>query len=463
MKNIAVIGAGQAGLLIAHGLVLKDYGVTLFSNVTADDFLKTQRPTGTAARFNMSLDFERKLGLDFWEEDAPKGTGVHLTFSPSDNNRLLTLCGRIKKHFFAIDLRLQSHRWMNELEARGGKIVIENITIERLEEIAGDHDLTIVAAGRGEIHKLFKRDEERSTYVKPQRKLTMINVLGNEMGFEGVYGTPVKFNFFAKSGEAFWVPWLHKDHGHAWSMLFEAKEGSPIDRFDGVENGDQAVEIGKQLIKDMMPWDYEWCKNMRLADENSWLMGKFTPEIRQTVGTLPSGRHVMSLGDTTMSLDPIGGEGANNGNKMAKNLLECIIAHEDREFDAEWMQSTFEKFWDRHKWINTFNNILLEPLTKPGQELLIAQYGSTGAPDNDSPQQLIADAFMENFDDPATLTPAFLDMNIARDFIASVNHGKWRGIGVKGKVGIGKAQIKQLLLRKDPGHPSTVPFEVHPA
>jgi hypothetical protein len=212
----------------------------------------------------------------------------------------------------------------------------------------------------------------------------------------------------------------------------------------------------------MMPWDYEWCKNMRLADENSWLMGKFTPEIRQTVGTLPSGRHVMSLGDTTMSLDPIGGEGANNGNKMAKNLLECIIAHEDREFDAEWMQSTFEKFWDRHKWINTFNNILLEPLTKPGQELLIAQYGSTGAPDNDSPQQLIADAFMENFDDPATLTPAFLDMNIARDFIASVNHGKWRGIGVKGKVGIGKAQIKQLLLRKDPGHPSTVPFEVHP-
>ena len=52
MKNIAVIGAGQAGLLIAHGLVLKDYGVTLFSNVTADDFLKTQRPTGTAARFN---------------------------------------------------------------------------------------------------------------------------------------------------------------------------------------------------------------------------------------------------------------------------------------------------------------------------------------------------------------------------------------------------------------------------
>ena len=187
----------------------------MFSAVTADDFLTELRPTGTAARFNMSLDFERELGLDHWENEAPKGTGVHLTFSPTDNNRLLTLAGRLKEHFFAIDLRLQSHRWMNDLEARGGTVVIENITIERLDEIAGDHDLTIVAAGRGDIQKLFNRDEARCDYGKPQRNLTMVNVLGNAPGFEGVYGSPVKFNFFGRSGECFWVPWHHKDHGHA--------------------------------------------------------------------------------------------------------------------------------------------------------------------------------------------------------------------------------------------------------
>ena len=89
-----------------------------------------------------------------------------------------------------------------------------------------------------------------------------------------------------------------------------------------------------------------------------------------------------------------------------------------------------------------------------------AQPGDAGAPDDDSPQQKIADAFIENFDDPATLTPAFLDMAKARDFIASVNHGKWRGIGMSGKLAIAKGQIKQLLLKKDPGHPATVPFKV---
>ena len=68
------------------------------------------RPTGTAARFHISLEYERELGLNYWERDAPKGEGVHLTFSPAKDNRLLTLAGRLKDYFIAVDLRLQSHR-----------------------------------------------------------------------------------------------------------------------------------------------------------------------------------------------------------------------------------------------------------------------------------------------------------------------------------------------------------------
>ena len=53
---------------------------------------------------------------------------MHLTFSPAKGNRLLTLAGRLKDYFLAIDLRLQSHRWMNDFAAKGGKIEIENVT-----------------------------------------------------------------------------------------------------------------------------------------------------------------------------------------------------------------------------------------------------------------------------------------------------------------------------------------------
>ena len=91
MPNVAIIGAGQAGLLVAHDLVRNGFNVTLFSDKTPEDFLTRARPTGTAARFNMSLDYERELGLNFWEDEAPKGEGIHLTFSPDVGNRLLTL------------------------------------------------------------------------------------------------------------------------------------------------------------------------------------------------------------------------------------------------------------------------------------------------------------------------------------------------------------------------------------
>ena len=61
---------------------------------------------------------------------------------------------------------------------------------------------------------------------------------------------------------------------------------------------------------------------MQLADPNGWLVGKFAPTVRKPVGKLPSGRIVTPLGDTAMALDPVGGQGANNGNKMARNLVE---------------------------------------------------------------------------------------------------------------------------------------------
>jgi Styrene monooxygenase A putative substrate binding domain len=95
---------------------------------------------------------------------------------------------------------------MNDLAAKGGKIEIENVTVPRLDEIAAAHELTIVAAGRADLCNLFERDAARSVHDKPQRNLTMIITTGGKMGFAGVPFLPVKFNFFAPFGEAFYVP-----------------------------------------------------------------------------------------------------------------------------------------------------------------------------------------------------------------------------------------------------------------
>lgn len=457
MRNIAIIGAGQAGLLAGHALIKQGYNVTLFSDKSPEDFLTKAKPTGAAGRFNMALEFERELGLNHWDKEVPWVTYAHVTLCPTLNNRLMTVCGRLKKPGCAIDLRLQSHRWMIDLEKKGAKVNIEKVTVERLDAIAKEHDLTIVAAGREDIQKVFERDDARSTYTKPPRKLSAVGVTGNAMGFEGAPGIPVKFNLFPEYGECFWVPWYHKDHQQAWMLLVEAKEGGPLDRFDSANSGEQVVNITREIIKEMMPWDYSWTKDMKLADEHAWLVGSFVPVVKKPVGKLPSGRIVMPLGDTAISVDPIAGQGANCGNKMVRNLIECMVAHKDKPFDAEWMTATFEKFWARHHWIDKLSTLFLEPMTDAGKEFLIAAYGSTGRPEDDSVEQMVADAFANNFDDPAQLTYAFYDVHEARKVIEQYTRKHWLRTKLKGLLRIGKGQIRQKL-GMDPLHPSTAPF-----
>lgn len=453
-RKIAIIGAGQAGLLTAHALNQRGYEVTLYSDKDPDGFLEKARPTGVAARFDMSLEWERELGLELWGDRAPNANGVHLHFSPKKDNQLVTLLGRLERPFLSIDLRLQSATWMRMLDEQGGQVEVENVSLERLEEIAGRNDLTIVAAGRRELRDLFPRDEERSSYSEPQRYLAMVMAanLPSELPYAPWF-RPVKFNFFAPYGEAFWVPWFSKDGTWCWGMLFEAKTGGPLDRFRGLESAEQVLERGKEVIRDLMPWDYEFVKDGVPADENAWLLGSLTPEVRKVVGTLPSGRNVIAVGDTAQALDPIGGQGANNGNKMARNLVACVIEHGDEPFTAEWMEATFERFWERHKWIEIFNNTLLEPLTPAGQTVLIAQYGSTAKPAQDSPQQRIADRFIENFNDPIQLTPAFHDQERAKAVVEEEFGSTFLPL-LKGRARIGAGQLRQKLGRAA-RHPGT--------
>ena len=448
-RRIAVIGSGQAGLVAAHGLVRGGHEVTVYSDRTPEQSLLEARPTGTAARFAAALGYERELDLAHWEAAAPKMRGAHVSFSPKVGNRLITLAGRMSTFCQAIDLRLQSHRWLTDL---GDRVVVGKVDPDKLDDIARSHELVLVATGRGPLAELFPRNAERSVYTEPQRKLAMVITTGGALHIDGVPFLPGKFNLFGDAGEAFWIPYHHRDHGPSWCLLFEAKRGGRMDRFDGCRSGADVVATAKAVIADLMPWDADWVKPHELADPNGWLTGSVTPTVREPVARLPSGAVAMPLGDTAISLDPIAGQGANLGNKLARHIVEAVASRDPAlPFDAAWMTATFEAFWIDHGAATVaFTNVLLEPMTAAGKLMFISQYGSDGT--GDSPRQRIANAVVENFVDPRRYTHAFTDAAKARALLAELTGGRRRRTFAASMTRIAGKQLGRVFGRT-PRHP----------
>lgn len=435
MRKIAIVGSGIIGLIAAHALRRRGYAVTLYSDRTAAQWLHESRPTGTAARFELALSYERELGLNHWDGVAPKGEGVFLTFCPTAGKPLIELRGRTPAPFQAVDLRLQCHRWMNDFD---GDLAIESVSVERLDEIAGQHDLTVVAAGKADLCRLFERDASRSEYDAPQRNLTMVIATGR-MDVDACPFTPVKFEFLGTDGEVFFVPYLHKDKGPSWNIVIEAKPGSRLDKFGRAQTGGEALWIAKKVVSELFPWSGAWIREMDLADPLGWLTGKVAPTVRKPVAVLPSGRAVAALGDTAISFDPIAAQGANSGVKQTRHLVESIVARGDRPLDAAWLTETFDAYWNEHaRHACAFNNMFLEPIPDAAKELLIAQAGSTGRAGDASGQQRIADAFFANFNDPRTLTPAFHDMQRMRAFIRETTGKPWMWSAVRGRARVAR-------------------------
>jgi 2-polyprenyl-6-methoxyphenol hydroxylase-like FAD-dependent oxidoreductase len=451
MRKIAIIGSGQAGLVCAHGLRSAGYSVTLVSDRTPEAWLTHARPTGIAGRFGPALAYERELGLNHWDTVAPKFVGIHFTFCPVLHNQLVTMTGRFSEPGAAIDLRLQSHRWMLDLVERGGTVEIEEVTIPKLEDIAREHDLTIVATGRGALASLFERNEPRSVYTKAQRNLAMVVFKGPPMRQDGLPFLGVKFKVLGPLGEVFWLPYHHKDVGPCWAIGWENQIGGPMDRFQDAKSAKQVLDLTRTVMKAVMPWEAGWFDDTEICDELGWLVGSVTPAVRHPVGRLPSGQVVTSLGDTAISYDPIAAQGANGGNRMARHLVDAIVARDDKPFDAAWIAGTFERFWtDYGQHATAFSNLLLEPPPPMVVAFLMAQYGSDGTDRNDGRQQL-ADAFTENLAEPASLTPALQNAAKLRDLIRRKT-GSFVPAVAKRLPHVLLAQLRQRLGH-DPGHP----------
>ncbi|MGZ8693439.1 MAG: styrene monooxygenase/indole monooxygenase family protein [Gaiellaceae bacterium] len=407
MRKILIVGGGQAGLQLGLGLVQNGYDVTVVSNRTPDD-IRTGRVMSSQCMFHTALQHERDLGINYWEEECPPVEGIALSVpAPDGNGKAIDFASRLDRYAQAVDQRLKFPGWMEKLEEKGGTLVIEDAGVEELERYAREHELVVVAAGKGEITRMFERDAERSPYETPMRALALTYVTGMTPRPEF---SAVSFNLIPTVGEYFVFPSLTVT-GPCEIMVFEGIPGGPMDCWGDVETPEQHLERSLSILETFMPWEAERCRNVELADPNGILAGRFPPTVRKPIAELPSGAPVLGLADAVMLNDPITRQGSNNASKAAASYLQSILDHGDRPFDREFMERTFEGFWTGYgQYVTTWTNALLSP---PPQHVL-ELFGAA----NESEQ--IARRFANGFDDARDYFEWFMDPEKAKSYMAQV-------------------------------------------
>jgi hypothetical protein len=407
MSNILIVGAGQAGLQLGLGLLQDGHDVTVVSNRTPDD-IRTGRVMSSQCMFDAALQTERDLGLSDWEAECPPVEGISLAVpAPDGSGKAIDFASRLDRYAQSVDQRVKMPGWMERLEREGGRLVIHDVGVDDLERYTQEHDLVIVAAGKGEIVRLFERDPERSPYEQPMRALALTYVTG--MTPRPDYSA-VCFNLIPTVGEYFVFPALTTT-GACEIMVFEGVPGGPMDCWGDVTTPQEHLAKSKWILETFMPWEAERNRDSELTDDNGILVGRFPPTVRGPVAELPSGRLVLGLADTIMLNDPITGQGSNNAAKMADAYLGAIRRQGDGPYDRAFMEQAFEDFWqDYGQYVTTWTNALLSP---PPEHVLKLLTAGNGSPE-------LAHRFVNGFDNPVDYFDWFMFPDRAEAYLAEV-------------------------------------------
>jgi 2-polyprenyl-6-methoxyphenol hydroxylase-like FAD-dependent oxidoreductase len=406
LRNILIVGAGQAGLQLALGLKSEGYQVTLMSARTPNE-IRDGQVTSTQAMFEPALATERAYHLNHYDQVAPPIQGLHVQLAAPPGNLALQFTAPLTRPAFSTDQRVKFSRWLVDAEQAGVEVIYQPVSLSYLDALSKQYDLTIVAAGRGDLVEAFERDPERSPYEAPQRGLAVAYVHG--LAPDPAWPEPhVEFHALPGLGELFVIPALTRS-GPCDILFWEVVPGGPLDVH---EDSDDHLATTLRLIKENLPWFHERCGDVRLTDDKATIRGRFTPTVRKPVAHLPGGGLALGIGDIVISNDPITGQGSNTAAKAAQHYLRAIVANGAEPFGAEWMTATFESFWQAHgRAVTLWTNGMLRPLPPHAQRILGAA----------SANQLVARRFAHGFEDPNDLLTWFADPQSADTYLRSVS------------------------------------------
>ncbi|OWA16275.1 oxygenase [Streptomyces sp. CS227] len=408
MRRILIVGAGQSGLQLALGLQANGYEVTLMSNRTADE-IRTGRVMSTQCMFHTALQHERDIQANFWESQAPKIKGLGVSVAAPDSSRAVDWVGMLDGHAQSVDQRVKMAGWMETFAERGGQVVIHGAAVSDLDYFARTYDLVMVSAGKGELVSMFERDASRSPFTTPQRALSVAYVHGMGPRPEHPEFDAVRCNLVPGVGELFVMP-TYTTSGRADILFWEGIPGGPLDAFKGIKDPSEHLALTLELMEKFTPWEYARSTQVELTDAGGTLAGRYAPTVRKPIGRLPSGGLVLGVADVVVANDPVTGQGSNSASKCAASYLSSILGHGDRPFDEEWMQATFDGYWNTAQHVVKWTNAMLG--VPPEHVLKLIGSGMR--------HQQVANRFANGFDNPADFENFFFDPEKTEAYLAEV-------------------------------------------
>ena len=408
MRKVLIVGAGQSGLQLALTLLEHEYDVTVMSARTPEE-IRGGRVMSTQGMFDPALQHERDHGLNLWEDETIPFEGLGISIAAPDGSRALDWVAKMDAYGMSVDQRVKMAGWLELFEERGGQLVIHGVTTADLDKLAGMYDLTVIAAGKGELVQLFDRNPDRSPYTSPQRALSLAYTHGVERRPEHPEFAAVRFNIIPGVGELFMIP-CYTVTGNCDILFFEGIPGGPLDVFADRPSPDETLRRILELMRTYLPWEYERSRHAELTDQGGALVGGYTPVVRRPVGELPSGAVVLGMADVVVANDPITGQGSNNASHCAELYLQEILARGNEPFDRAWMETTFEKYWDYAKYVTEWTNAMLAPPPPHVLEII----GAAGQ----FPE--VARRFANGFANPKDFQDWFMTPDKAAAYLASV-------------------------------------------
>lgn len=367
MRKILIVGAGQGGLQLALSLQAEGYDVTVMSARTPAE-LRSGRVMSTQGMFGPALRLERERGLNLWEEQTPKIRGIRVTLGAPPGVAALGFAGPFSEYVQSVDQRVKMAGWLELFTERGGNVIYHPVMTSDLDGLARLYELTIIAAGKGELVELFDRDPSRSPFTKPQRALACIYVHGVKP-YAGDPAPHVGISVTPGIGELFTIP-AYTLTGACDILFWEGVPGGPIDRFSDRPGPQAHLARTLDLMREYTPWEYERCTEAEPTDARSTLTGGYTPVVRHPVGRLSADTFVLGLGDVVVANDPICAAGANNACHCASVYFRSILDRGTKPFDPEWMQRTFDAYWEYAQHSTAWSNMMLTPLPEHAQKVL---------------------------------------------------------------------------------------------